>query len=195
MNVERVDRRESLRLSVVRLGSIGAALMVVVVLTVTRSHAAFAASTANTANSVATGSVSLTDDDGGVAMFSVTGMTPVAPETRCLVVTYSGTISPADVQLFGSTTGSLDTYLDTTIEVGTGGTFSNCAGFTPSSTIYSGTLADFSATHSDFASSVAAFTAASTPTSRTIRVTLDVQDTPAAQGLSSTVSFNFETQA
>lgn len=195
MAIHAGDRRESLRLSIFRLGSIGAAVLLVVVLTVTRSHAAFTATTANSASSLATGNVALTDDDSGTAMFAVTGMSPASSVSKCLVVTYSGSIVPAPVRLYGVSTGSLATYLDTTIEIGSGGSFADCTGFTPSSTLFSGTLASFSATHTNWSSGIAAFTSATTPTSRTIRVTFAVQNNQSAQSLSSTVGFTFETQA
>lgn len=136
----------------------------------------------------------LTDDDVGAAAFSATGLCPGASVSECITVTYAGDLLPAAVRLHGTTTGTADTYLDTTIEVGTGGTFGDCTGFTPSATIYTGTLANFSTTHTNWTNGVAVFTANANPTARTIRFTVDVQDNQAAQGLSSTADFVFETQ-
>lgn len=179
----------------VRLGAIGTALLLVVLFTVSRSRAAFTTTTANTGNSLATGTVVLTDDDTGSAMFSVTGMSPGTPVSECIAVSYAGSLLPAPVRLYGSTTGALDTYLDTTIEVGTGGSSATCTGFVASSTPFTGTLEAFSATNLDWASGLSVFTAAANPTSRTVRITFAVQNDPAAQGLSSTVDFVFESQA
>jgi hypothetical protein len=164
------------------------------VLTTTRSEAAFSATTDNTANAFATGSVELTDDDTGTAMFTVTDMSPGTPEVNCIEVTYSGSIVPADVKMYGTTTGALDTYLDTTIEVGTGGVFDDCTGFTPTSTIYTGTLEAFATTHADWGTGLAVFTAAANPEVVTLRFTVDVQNDPLAQGLTSTADFTFEAQ-
>ena len=52
-------------------------------------------------------------------------------------------------------TRALAPCLDTTIEVGTGGSFGDCTGSTPSST-----MADYSAAHTDWSTGLAAFTAA-----------------------------------
>jgi hypothetical protein len=179
----------------VRLTAMATALLMLTILTVTRSEAAFTSSTSNTANSFGTGTVVLTDDDTGTAMFTVSNMTPGSAVTRCITVSYTGTLVPAPVKLYGASTGSLDAYLNTTIEVGTGGSYASCTGFSATSTLYSGTLANFSATYTGWADGISAFTAAANPTTRTFRVTVDVQNTNAAQGLSTTASFTFEAQA
>ena len=180
---------------VVRLTAVGAAILLVTILIVTRSQAVFTATTSNSSSSFSTGTVTLTDDDSGSALFSASSMSPGSPTVACIEVTYSGTELPAPVRLYGSTTGALAPYLNTTIEVGTGGDFSGCAGFTPSSTLFSGTLDGFATTHTDWSSGLAVFTAAANPTVRTLRFTIDVQNNPAAQGQSSTADFTFETQA
>lgn len=189
------SRHQALIEHLVRATGIATALLMVTILTMARSNAAFVDTTDNTASSFTTGTVVLTDDDAGAALFTASGMTPGNGVVECITVTYSGTQLPAPVRLYGSTTGGLDTYLDTTIEVGTGGSFGNCAGFTPTSTVFNNTLENFAATHTDWATGIATFTAAANPTSRTFRVTIDVQNTPAAQGLTSTADFTFETQA
>ncbi|MGI9598848.1 MAG: hypothetical protein ACR2QK_21970 [Acidimicrobiales bacterium] len=187
-------RRHSFMSRAVRLTSVAAAMLALILLTVTRSEAAFTATTSNTANSIGTGTVVLTDDDSGSAAFTSTDLSPGNALVECITVTYSGNLLPAPVRLYGTTTGTADTYLDTTIEVGTGGSFGSCGGFSPTSTIYTGTLASFSSTHTDYASGIAVFTAAANPTSRTLRLTIDVQDNQAAQGLTSTADFIFEAQ-
>lgn len=183
-----------LTMSLFRATAAAAALLLVTVLVVNRSEAAFTATTSNSSSGFATGSLSLTDDDAGSALFTASDMTPGTPTVQCIEVTYAGTVLPAPVRLYGSATGTLATYLDTTVEVGSGGAFSNCAGFTPSSTIYTGTLANFSATHSNWTSAVPVFTAASTPSVVTLRFTVDVQNDNAAQGTTATADFIFETQ-
>ncbi|MCP3910970.1 MAG: hypothetical protein GY713_08470 [Actinomycetia bacterium] len=164
------------------------------VLIVTSSQAAFSDTTGNTTNTFATGSVVLTDDDSGSALFTASAMTPGVPVVECVVVTYSGSLVPADIRMYGTSSGVLAPYLDTTIEVGTGGSYGSCAGFTPSSTIYTGTLTNFSTTHTNWATGLATFTAAANPTSRTFRFTVDVQNNPAAQGQSAAADFTFEAQ-
>jgi hypothetical protein len=190
-----VHRHRSLIVGSVRLTAIAAALLLLTVLTVTRSQAAFSDTTDNTGNSFASGSVVLTDDDTGTAMFTVTAMTPGTPAVECITVTYSGSLTPADIRMYGTSSGALAPYLDTTIEVGTGGSFGNCAGFTPSSTIFNNTLANYSTTHTNWTTGLAAFSAPANPTSRTLRFTVDVQDNPAAQTQTASADFTFEAQA
>ena len=179
----------------VRALAIATALLMVTILTIGRSQAAFTDTTSNSGNSFATGTVVLTDDDSDSALFTVTSMSPGTPVVDCITVTYSGSELPAPVRIYGTSTGTLDTYLDTTIEIGTGGSFGDCTGFTPTSTLFNNTLANFTTTHTDWASGLATFTAAANPTARTFRFTIDVQNNPSAQGDSSTAVFTFETQA
>ncbi len=179
---------------ILRLAAIAASLLLLTVLTTTRSQAAFTDSTDSAGNSWTAGSVTLTDDDSSTALFSYSGWTPTDTATNCIVVTYSGTVLPADIRLHATTTGGLDDYLDLTIELGTGGSFGNCAGFTPSSTIFSNTLTNFATTHSAYGTGLAVFTASTNPTSQSLRVTTTLQDNDAAQALSSTATFTWETQ-
>lgn len=93
---------------------------------------------------VSTGTLTLTDDDSAVRMFTATGLRPGASATRCIAVAAAG--SPATVRLYGtgrSSTNGLAGQLDLTIAVGTGGSSGDCAGFRPSATAYTGTLAAF----------------------------------------------------
>jgi hypothetical protein len=128
-------------------------------------------------------------------MFSVTDMKPGDTAINCIVVTYSGSLTPADVNLYGSTGGSgLDAYLNTTVEIGTGGSFGDCTGFTATSTLFSGTLASFGATYTNWATGLAAWSPASTPDSRTFKFTVSLQDDNSAQGLDATATFTWEAQ-
>ncbi len=187
--------QSSLTTGLIRATAIASAILLVTILTMTRSQAVFTATAGGATSTFSTGSVILTDDDAGSALFTASGMSPGVPEVACIELTYAGTIVPAPIRLHGSTTGTLPQYLDTTIEVGTGGAFGNCVGFTPTSTIFTGTLDALATTHTDFASGLNLFTAAANPTVRTIRITLDVQNVPAAQDQTATADFVFESQA
>lgn len=184
----------ALRRTLVRAAAVAAALLMVTILTITRSEAAFSDTTSNASNSLTTGDVVLTDDDTALAMFNTLGLMANDSLTECLNVTYSGSLLPAPVRAYGSTTGTLDTYLDLTVEIGTGGGYGNCAAFSPTATIYTGTLDAFSTTHADWSSGLATFTATSNPDNRTFRFTLTVQDDNNAQGLTTTAEFFFEAQ-
>jgi hypothetical protein len=181
-------------ISTVRITAVVAALLMLTVIVVTRSHASFNATTANGSNSFSTGSVVLTDDDAGSAMFTATGMYPGAPVVNCIKLTYSGTLTPANIRMYATSAGSLAAYLNATVEVGTGGSFGTCTGFTPTSTIYTGTLTNFSTTYTNWTTGLATFTAASNPTSRTLRFTFDVQNVTAAQASTATATFTWEAQ-
>ena len=163
---------------------------------VTASLAAFSDTTDNSGNTWSAGTVILTDDDLGVAMFTVTNMSP-GTVTDCIVVTYSGSVLPADVNLYGISGGTgLDDFLDVTVEEGTGGIFGDCTGFSPTSTIFGpGTLTSFAATHTNFTNGVGAWLPAANPESRTYRFTVTLVDNNAAQGLNATATFTWEAQA
>ena len=75
------------------------------------------------------------------------------------------------------------------------GTLRDCTGFIPAATPFANTLANYGATHTDWASGLSLYSAAANPTVRTLRITLELQDHDAAQGLSTTVDFTFESQA
>jgi hypothetical protein len=189
--------RQTIPRRTARLGAPIAALLVVGLLVIGTSRAAFFDTTTNDANQFAAGTVVLVDDDSGSAMFNVSGMAGGDTATECIAVTYNGSITPADVVLYvapGGLTGTgLDDYLNLTIERGTGGSFGDCTGFSGSS-IYSGTLDGFTAASTDFASGAGLWTAGSTGDSRVYRFTVTLQDVAAAQGLTADVTFTWESQ-
>jgi len=93
----------------------------------------FSATTQNAGNEISTGSVALSDNDGGSAMFSVLNAKPGDTWTRCIKVTYSGSL-PADVHIYlKDSTGELGPYISVIARQGTQGaaTFPSCSGFTP----------------------------------------------------------------
>ena len=77
-------------------------------------------------------------------MFSVTDMAPGQSVTKCIVVTYQGSIAdPNAVKLYSgglTDSGTLADHLNLTVEEGSGGTFADCTGFAPSGTIENGWL-------------------------------------------------------
>ncbi len=144
--------------------------------------------------------VELSDSDEGTAMFA--GGTPLAPGSssdRCIEVTYTGEdeeMSP--VLLYAAaTSGELAPYLDLTVDIGRAedGTFGNCAGFTASDTLFEGTLADFAATHSSYATGRTTWQPSAAEETRAFRFRVAVQDVPAAAGLSASFGFTWRTEA
>ncbi len=177
------------------LGILAGAVLLTGAFIVTASIAAFSDTTENTGNAWSTGTVILEDNDFGAAMFTVTGMKPLDVVENCIVVTYKGTLLPADVVLYGVSGGSgLDAYLDLVIDEGTGAAFGNCSGFGFTSNIFTGTLTSFAATHTNFGNGAGVWDPAANPESRTYRFVVTLQDNNAAQGLNATATFTWEAQ-
>lgn len=194
------DRRRSLMLIAIILGVLLSGAIVL-----TASRAAFSAQTSNSANSFEAGTVTLTDDDTGLAMFTVTNMAPDDPAiVRCIEVSYQGTIPDAgEVRLYSgglTDSGSLAAELDITVDIGTGSTTLNdCTNFSFASTIFTtNTLAAFHAAHSNYTSGVVAWNPVGTPETRTFRLTVDLPSDAdnAVQGDSVTsLVFTWEVQS
>lgn len=171
-----------------------ASLGFVSILVVTSSRAAFVDTTDNATNTFSAGDVVLDDDDAGGVAFNVANMAPGDSRTRCIAVTYTGSLT-ADVHLYGTVGGTgLADYLDVDVAIGTGGSFASCTGFSATSTLFTGTLADFGSTHTDYASGLGGLNGATDPTSRTYRITVTLQDDNAAQARSATAGFTWEAQ-
>lgn len=199
MSVKRSDDETEGRraATLARVGGAVAAVLAVSVLTVHTSRAAFTSRTDNTGSTASAGTVRLTDDDAGSAMFTVTNMKPGDTVTRCINVTYSGSLT-SDVKLYGAAAGTgLASYLNTKIEIGAGaagGAAMDCAGFTPTSTLNDSLLSAFAATRTDYVSGLAGFTSATAGATRSYRVTVTLLNDDAAQGKNATASFTWEAQ-
>jgi hypothetical protein len=118
----------------------------------------FTATTQNAGNEISTGTVALTDNDAGSALYNVTGARPTDTVTKCIKVSYSGSL-PSNVHLYSpSTPGALAQYIDMTVTQGTQATstFPDCTGFTADATgqIYSGTLQSFEQTRSSYSNGI-----------------------------------------
>lgn len=170
-----------------------------------RTLSAFSGSTANPGNALAAGTVVLTDNDSGTAVFNLAGMKPGDTDTGCIQVTSSGSV-PSVVRLYGVTTGTgLDAYLDLTVTRGTvsSGSFDDCTNFSADATnhiglgagvVYQGTLAafpdDWTGGVVDAAPAVPA--AWATGEIHAYKFQMTLQDNNAAQGLSAIQAFTWE---
>jgi hypothetical protein len=119
---------------------------------------AFSSTTTNAGNTITAGTVAIADNDAGAAMYSIAGAKPGESVSKCIKVTYTGSLD-ADVHIYtGSTIGSLGQYVDLTITPGTQttSTFPSCTGFTADSggAIYTGTLQNFGSTKNTYANGV-----------------------------------------
>jgi hypothetical protein len=192
-------RRRSLNGLALQLCAVALSFILIALLVVTSSRAAFVAQNDNTSNQVTAASVDLTDNDSGTAMFAnVTGLMPGQVVDRCIDVTYTGTVDPTAVLLYvtGAPTGTLAPYLDLTVDIGndTADPFRTCTGFVPTATLYTGTLSAFASAHPHYAVGLRTWDPAGSPETRTFRFRLAVQDNAAAKGLTSTFGFSWETR-
>jgi len=120
---------------------------------------AFSSQTDNPGNVVTAGTVTLSDNDAGSALYSLTAAKPGDSQTSCIKVTYAGSLN-ADVKIYTpSTIGELGPNVTLKIEPGTQASpsFPSCTGFTPDSggALFEGTLSSFAAEHGSYATGVA----------------------------------------
>ncbi|MGH3265710.1 MAG: hypothetical protein ACRDNS_27375 [Trebonia sp.] len=179
------------------------------------SYAAFTATTTNPANSWAAGSVSLADSQGGdssgavgTALFSAAGLTPGSTGTKCIKVTYNGTVDlsagTGGVKFYVKTadlTGTgLGTYLRLSVDEGTVGANADCSDFggtitnlyNPGDATDTSTLADFTANHNTWANGVSSWQPTAAAQFRTYRIKWTLLDNSAAEGLTATATFSWE---
>jgi len=153
------------------------------------TFSAFSSTTSNTGNSFDAGTVYISDNDGGSVLYSVTGAKPGTTVTKCIKVTYTGTLD-ADVHLYTtSTINAVGQYIDLSIDRGhtTGSdTFPNCTTFVSDGNVFSGTLGGFATAKNSYANGIAAFPGAATKwvqnDSVVYRFTLTMEDNNNANG-------------
>jgi predicted ribosomally synthesized peptide with SipW-like signal peptide len=119
---------------------------------------AFSSTTTSAGNQITAGTVTIGDDDAGAAMYSLTNAKPGESVTKCIKVTYTGSLD-ADVHLYTtSVIGSLGQYVELTITPGTQASpsFPSCTGFVADSggALYSGTLQSFGTAKNSYANGV-----------------------------------------
>jgi hypothetical protein len=181
------------------LAAVATALLLVVFLVLGVSRAAFTATTANNGNAASAGTVTLSDDDAGVAMFdALTNLAPLDSFTRCIHVDYTGSLDPTAIVVYATAapTGLLAQYLNLTVEIGPDNAdpFASCTSFAPTSTLFTGTLAGLATTHPNYAAGLSTWNPSASD-SRTFRFTLTVQDVAAASGQSANWGFTWETRS
>jgi predicted ribosomally synthesized peptide with SipW-like signal peptide len=163
------------------------------------TFAALTSTSGNNGNGFAAGTVAIADNDAGSAMWSVSNRQPGDTVTTCIRVTYSGSLD-ANVRLYSPTAvGTVDQYLNLTVDKGTmpgTTTFPNCTSFSSGATIYSGTIQGFKNANNTYANGLSAYPGAQTKwsTNDTLvyRFTVTLQNAFGAQGLTSTTAFTWE---
>jgi hypothetical protein len=118
----------------------------------------FSATTQNAGNEISTGTVAISDNDAGSALYNVTGAKPGDTVSRCIHTTYTGSL-PANVHVYStSTPGALAQYVDLTITKGTqaGSVFPDCTGFAADTggVLFNGTLQGFEQNRTSFANGI-----------------------------------------
>lgn len=160
-----------------------------------RSEAAFTGTTTNPSNTWSVGTVSLADDDAAAAMFDVSGLFPGSTGERCITVTYGGSIASA-VRLYvpAATGTTILQYLDLVVDEGTGGSFADCAGFSSTSTVFTGSLATAASSHATYADGWGSWSPTGAGQTRTYRIsyTLAAATPDTEQGLTATATFQWE---
>jgi predicted dehydrogenase len=173
----------------------------------TTTFAAFNGQGSNAGNSVQAGSVSITDNDNGVAMMGFSSALPGTSDTSCITVTYNGSLS-SNVRLYGTTGGTgLAQYMNLTVTRGTYSAtppaYDSCTNFVPDATnytgagtgvVYNGTLEGFA---DNYAAGLTDPTTAAQETwtsgeSHVYRFQVSVQENVAAEGKTATQSFTWE---
>jgi hypothetical protein len=196
-------RGRSLNALALQLGAVALSFILIALLVVTSSRAAFVAQNDNVTNQVTAAAVDLTDNDSGNAMFTnVTGLMPGTSVSKCIDVTYTGTVDPLPVKLYATTppTGTLQTYLDLTIDVAddNADAFGTCTNFgVPggSTNVYTGTLQNFATAYPSYTlGRPTTWDPTGTGQTKTFRFTISVQDNPLAEGQTSTFGFSWETR-
>ncbi len=108
------------------------------------TFSAFSATTTNSGNNISSGSVKIDQHTGATTLYNVTNQKPGDSTTKCLRVTYSGSLTASAVKLYVSAgvTGGSNYNLE--IDRGTGlstlDATMSCAGFSQSSVAYNGAL-------------------------------------------------------
>ena len=164
------------------------ALSMIAALVIRTSSAVFTAETNNVGNSLEAGTIVLSDNGDGSALLEMKNIAPGEYSRNCIRVLYDGTLDPEEVRVYSEsafvTTGAsnMENQVYITIEEGSGGTFDDCSGFTPSTMIVGDgpasatptTLAAWDASATDYTSGDGVWDPAGPGAVRTYRVTLEL---------------------
>lgn len=188
---------DSAAMTLSRIAAFAASIIFVSFLVVGSSRAAFSDTTTNPGNDLSSGAVSLTDDDAGVALFSIAGLSPSTTSTRCITVTYTGDLTlsgPVRLYLANQTATGLDPYVDLTVETGVGASDAACTGFVAGPAIFTNTLQTFAGSTSYATGIDSGWTPTATGEARQFRFTVSLQDDNNAQAQSSSFDLVWEAQ-
>lgn len=211
MTVVAEERRRGPRTRTLLLLALPIALVLSAGIIWQASYATFNATTSDGSNKFDTGTISLTNERSGSAIFNVTNLTPGQTGSACIVVTYDGSVTSNGVHLYikngdlthtGPVATRLGDQLKFTVDEGDGGTYSDCNGFASTATIVTAKpLTQLYSTDQSYSANVGGWAPAAGIKSKTYRFSwvLVSLGTPPADnallGQSETVTFTWETQS
>ena len=117
----------------VRWAALPVAVLASGVIVSTASYSAFTSSTDNPGNAWSAGSIALSDDDSGAAMFAAEDLQPGSVGENCIAITSDGSLE-SDIRLYTDNAvqeKGLDQYLRLEIVQGEGGGYGSCEDFVP----------------------------------------------------------------
>lgn len=179
--------------------AVPAAIVAAGVVVSTSSYAAFSSTTANEGNTWESGTVRLSDDDDGRALFSAVDAKPGDGGENCITVTSTGSLA-SNVRLYATDAapaGGLADHLTLVIQSGTGGGFGSCDGFAAQDGLFEGTLSSLVSARTSFADGIPVWSpAGGGEESRTVRFAwvLDESTPNELQGASTGTTFVWEAQ-
>lgn len=171
------------------------------------SSAAFTADTRSIGNAWETGSLAISDDDGGHAMFEAIDIVPGQTGEKCIAVTATSP-NVSTIKLYTGDAGldGLEQYIKLTIEQGTGGGFTaGCAGFTAANPVNketSQTVSSLATDHTSWANAILPWTLSPGSTTKTYKFDwvfdvgsgMDEAAVNALQGKAVSINFEWELQ-
>jgi hypothetical protein len=115
------------------------------------TFSAFSATTTNSGNNISSGTVKIDQHTGATTLYNVTNQKPGDSTSKCLRVTYSGSLTASAVKLYASAGITNGTQYNLEVDRGSGlstldGTMS-CAGFSQTSVAYNGNLGSLGSTY------------------------------------------------
>ena len=158
------------------------------------TFSAFTSTTTSSGNTFTAGSVTIGDNDAGQALYSLSDQRPGVTTSKCIKVTYGGSLDSTVKLYTPSTLASGAQYVNLTITPGTqaSSTFPDCTGFVAAGggAAFNGTLQGFASAHNSFATALALDDQIGTTTwngtdAVVYRLDVSIQDVAAAQGASS----------
>lgn len=161
--------------------------------------AAFSATTTNPGNSFSSGTVILSDNDAGSAMFAVTDVVPGSTGNTCMKVSYTGSMEATIKAYVANVSNNFSDDFTIDIDKSDAGSdgFQDCTGFAGGNVTNLVTDSTVGALPTTYGAGYSIDAAATDPTDWFIRVTyaLDAGATNADQGKTAEFDLVFEAQA